>query len=398
MKNTRTITKDERRAWSGNPIWGCSMFWRCFKIFKIRRGEVMRKYIIIFCVLTVMFASCKKSNPPVTADGGENGNGFQEDALEEKIVEEFICVDGPLRIRSGPALVYEAVGKLETGERAAVMGKTDYQNTIDGQTDCWYQIDFNGTQGYVFGWYGIVIASKIVINSVDDFVVKLPAKKMSHYPSYRQLFQWKGGEQKTVHLVYGLKLLDKDQYYTVYVEYRPKPSVETEYLIDKYRLELIDANPNFGMGDEYKIHTKPEDAEIRRRIENKYEPEGTFFVGQWGSGWSKDIMSVLFEKDINSDFDAVLITILDAYKGAMSDDLHADVILANRGKLIPELTVYQLLYEYFCNIKIDIDDAPASPRFWYSNLEHQATENESENMRGYPVVTGGVAGNSPQRG
>jgi hypothetical protein len=325
----------------------------------------------------VIFASCKKSDRHIIVGGTENELDVQENAsYEEEITERFICVDGPLRIRTGPGLVHEAIGKLETGEWAAVTAKSDVQDNIDGQTDYWYQIDFNGTQGYVFGGYGIVIADKIVIKSIDDFAIKLPAQKINHHPDNRRLISWKRDDkQKTLQLVYGLKLLNNDRYYTLYVQCRPKPSVEIEYLKNKYHLELIDGNPNFGMGDEYNIHTKSEMAKDKRLVENKYEPEGTFFVRQWGSGWSKDIMSVLFEKDINSDFDAVLITILDAYKGAMSDDLHADMIISNRDTLTPELMVYQLLYEYFCNIQIDIDEDPASPEFGDNILENQITEN-----------------------
>ncbi|MDR1467950.1 MAG: SH3 domain-containing protein [Spirochaetaceae bacterium] len=342
----------------------------------------MRNYIIIFCIVMTVFASCKKDGRKLADGGAENTSGIalDADAADEtgkEIFDMFICVDGPLRIRKGPGLAYEAVGKLETGERAAVTGKSDLQDDIDGQTDYWYQIDFNDIEGYVFGGYGMVIPGRIVIKSIDDFAVKLPAEKINHNPDNRLLVyagsNW--GGQKNVKLVYGLKLLDKDQYYRLYVEYRPKPSVEIEYLKNKYHLRLSDSNPNFGRGDEYKIHTEPEWAKDRRQVENKYEPEGTFFVDQWGSEMSRDIMSVLFEKDINSDFDAVLITLLDGYKGAMSDDLHAGMIVSNRDRLIPELIIYQLLYEYFCNVQIDIDDAPANPKFGDNILEKEAAEN-----------------------
>jgi hypothetical protein len=323
----------------------------------------MRKHVIIFCIVMAVFASCKKSGRLLEGTEAENApsvarNAAVADETGKEIPDMFICVDGPQRIRLGPGLEYEAVGKLETGERGTITAKSGHQDKIDGQTDYWYRIVFNDTEGYVYGGYGAVIPGRIVIKNIDDFANKLLAKKITHDADNRMLF-WSGEKQK-VRLTYGIKLLDKDKYYTLHVEYRPKPSVKEEALKEKYNLKVdLVGNANFGMGDEYKIHTKSESrwVEVSKRIENIYEPEGTFFVDQWGSGWSRDIMSVLFEKDINSDFDAVLITLFDGYKGAMSDALHADMILSNRDTLIPELMVYQLLYEYFCNVQIDIDDA-----------------------------------------
>jgi hypothetical protein len=309
----------------------------------------MRKHIMIFCAVTTVFLPW---------------NAFAANEVGKETLGIFICIDGPLRIRTGAGLAYEIIGNLETGERAAITAKSDYQDNIDGQRNYWYRIRRNNTQGYVFGGYGVVIADKIVIKSIDDFADKLPFKKTDFVRSVG-ICQ----EQEypiTVRFYYTVKLFDKE--YNMLIDCRPSPSVTGRYLIKKYDIGGISDNYTpLGAGESYKILSDfAPGAMEKRHLENRYEPKGVFFLAAWKyiphmhwlDNYASDIMAVFFENDINAEFDEILITVFDAYRGAVPDGLHADMIISNSDILIPELMVYQLLYEYFCHVQIDIDDAP----------------------------------------
>jgi hypothetical protein len=309
----------------------------------------VRKHIIIFCVLTAVFLPWNE----LAAD-------------EEENLGIFVCVDGPLRIRAGAGLAYEITGKLETGERVAITAKSDYQDNIDGQKNYWYRIRRNDIQGYVFGGYGIVIADKIVIKSIDDFADKLSFTSNKGGEMAAELDQIK------VRFSSMIKLFGKK--YEMKIECRPLPRnsppyVTVPYLMNKYNLGGgSDHYSELGPGESYKILSGSESGTVEKRyLENRYEPTGVFFLTNWKyispPRWayndSSDIMAIFFKNDdINAEFDEILITVCDAYRGAVPDDLNAGMILSNRDKLIPELMVYQLLYEYFRNIQIDIKYTP----------------------------------------
>ena len=69
--------------------------------------------------------------------------------------------EGGVNIRSGPGTSFEAVGRLEPGEKASVTGK--YAD--------WWQIDYGGTSGWVAGWVvtacsGSAARSKFTLNAI----------------------------------------------------------------------------------------------------------------------------------------------------------------------------------------------------------------------------------------
>lgn len=78
----------------------------------------------------------------------------EEGAVEEGVVEEVIVEEPPaepsealinsnMNVRGGPGTNYNIVGGANQGERYAVTGKSN-----DGT---WWQIDYNGQSGWVFG-------------------------------------------------------------------------------------------------------------------------------------------------------------------------------------------------------------------------------------------------------
>ena len=58
-----------------------------------------------------------------------------------------------LRIRSRPAADGEVVAHLRNSSIAEVLAKTTYPETVEGQTNYWFEISSDGLRGWVFGSY-----------------------------------------------------------------------------------------------------------------------------------------------------------------------------------------------------------------------------------------------------
>ncbi|MDE0463875.1 MAG: SH3 domain-containing protein [Caldilineaceae bacterium] len=68
---------------------------------------------------------------------------WTEPAAVEPPVVPLLTVDGVLKVRRGPAKIYAVMGELETGQQRHVTGRS-----FDGS---WWQIEFEGQSGWVFG-------------------------------------------------------------------------------------------------------------------------------------------------------------------------------------------------------------------------------------------------------
>ena len=66
-----------------------------------------------------------------------------ETADDEPPVVSLLTVDGVLKVRRGPARIYAVMGELETGQQHPVTGRN-----FDGS---WWQIEYEGQSGWVFG-------------------------------------------------------------------------------------------------------------------------------------------------------------------------------------------------------------------------------------------------------
>ncbi|OPZ55610.1 MAG: Bacterial SH3 domain protein [Synergistetes bacterium ADurb.Bin520] len=58
-----------------------------------------------------------------------------------------------LRIRSRPSQDGEVVAHLRNSSVAEVLAKTTYPESVEGQTNYWYEISSDGLRGWVFGSY-----------------------------------------------------------------------------------------------------------------------------------------------------------------------------------------------------------------------------------------------------
>jgi hypothetical protein len=56
-----------------------------------------------------------------------------------------------INVRESPNTGAKVVTQLMTGDAAAILDKTDVKQTLYGVSDCWYKVDFQGQQGFVWG-------------------------------------------------------------------------------------------------------------------------------------------------------------------------------------------------------------------------------------------------------
>ena len=65
-----------------------------------------------------------------------------------------------LRVRQEPLPKSEILAHLRRGTVMEVVSKTETRETIEGATDYWYQVNYEGLRGWVFGSFVEVTDSK----------------------------------------------------------------------------------------------------------------------------------------------------------------------------------------------------------------------------------------------
>ncbi len=151
----------------------------------------MRFTVLFFSLIFFLF-SCnsetetdndKKNTPTQNVKTGE----------ENTKAEQFLTIEGKeIWVRNAPT-TGEVVMKLNDGDKCKVLQKGE-QQTIKGNADFWYEIEFNGKTGWVFGSQtslktGIVSQSKAVsqeeqeLAEITDFLEKMHSdfNKISNY-------------------------------------------------------------------------------------------------------------------------------------------------------------------------------------------------------------------------
>jgi len=71
-----------------------------------------------------------------------------------QITTRWAVVDVPvLRLRDAPTKAGVVLSSLSAGARVEVLTQTVDEVEVDGQTNRWYQVNHNGTRGWMFGAY-----------------------------------------------------------------------------------------------------------------------------------------------------------------------------------------------------------------------------------------------------
>lgn len=71
-----------------------------------------------------------------------------------QLATRWAVVDVPvLRLRDAPTKTGRVLSSLPAGARVEVLTQTVKETEVDGRTDHWYQVNHNGTRGWMFGAY-----------------------------------------------------------------------------------------------------------------------------------------------------------------------------------------------------------------------------------------------------
>lgn len=102
----------------------------------------MKKFLsVIFYLALLIFVSCKNDN----TSNENNSNVIQNNDSAQTLS----IVGNKIWIRSEQK-TGKVILQLDEGAKCILLEKGELQ-TINGVTDYWYKIDYNGTQGWVFG-------------------------------------------------------------------------------------------------------------------------------------------------------------------------------------------------------------------------------------------------------
>lgn len=101
---------------------------------------------IWFILLMSPFLSCKKEEAPLAVE--------MPPTPVLTVRANWGVVTSPyLRVRRQPKTDGEVVAHLRNSSVAEILAKTTYPETVEGQTDYWYEISSDGLRGWVFGSY-----------------------------------------------------------------------------------------------------------------------------------------------------------------------------------------------------------------------------------------------------
>lgn len=104
-------------------------------------------HIAVMIMLTVFFFS----SFPITALADEEITVTELSATGE--------ITSDVNVRKGPSTDYEKIGTVRAGETVTVTGESH---------DGWYRIEFQGTEGFVYGQYMTIVSTAVDAESVEN--------------------------------------------------------------------------------------------------------------------------------------------------------------------------------------------------------------------------------------
>lgn len=108
----------------------------------------MKKLISLLFIVLIFFPSCflnkkdekMKIELPITQ-------------VLEQSANYAVITSSHLRLRPEPSVESKAITTLWKGYILEIISKSSKQYSVEGETDFWYQINYDGLTGWVFGAY-----------------------------------------------------------------------------------------------------------------------------------------------------------------------------------------------------------------------------------------------------
>lgn len=110
--------------------------------------DFLRGILLVFTILSALCFSCSREKqikypvidlPPTPPINLETNWG--------------VVLSSPLRLREAPSRESRALVSLWQGYVVEIFGQTAHMEKIEDRTSYWYQINYDGLQGWVFGGY-----------------------------------------------------------------------------------------------------------------------------------------------------------------------------------------------------------------------------------------------------
>ena len=115
----------------------------------------MKKFIFLsFIVILFLFENCKAQHVPNTVMLDKNT--FTPASASVSTIKNNligIVTTNRLRLRSSNDVYAKTIRYLDQGEMLNIIAKDEQRIRINNMEDYWYQVDFNGTKGWIFGYY-----------------------------------------------------------------------------------------------------------------------------------------------------------------------------------------------------------------------------------------------------
>lgn len=119
----------------------------------MRRDFLTLLYIPVF-VFGIFLGSCSRSEEPMP------NLELPPTPILESRARYAVIISSHLRLRSGPSIESKVKETLWKGSVMEVVGKASSRVVVDNQEGYWYQVAYDGLQGYVFGGYLRFFSSK----------------------------------------------------------------------------------------------------------------------------------------------------------------------------------------------------------------------------------------------
>ena len=113
----------------------------------VKMKHLPRNIILLLPVIVSLFAGCDRERAtPVEIN-------LPSTPVLAIDTSWAVITSSHLRLREQPEEASRIVTTLWRGYVLEVVSKQDHQTEVEGATDYWYQINFGGLQGWVFGAY-----------------------------------------------------------------------------------------------------------------------------------------------------------------------------------------------------------------------------------------------------
>jgi hypothetical protein len=125
------------------------------RLYGMRTANKMRTTFLLFCATVWLFCA-------VACDSRNTAEPIDLPATTALVLQTnwAVITSSHLRLREGPGIGAGVLATLWKGSVLEIVSKTSTKEMAEGEEGFWYQISFDGLDGWVFGTYIELFDSK----------------------------------------------------------------------------------------------------------------------------------------------------------------------------------------------------------------------------------------------